>query len=368
MLFNCLVTKTHSASIRYPHEDSVMITAGHVVWQILNAASAHLNLLEVQYLRQSFPPKSKFSTDQIPDLAERVIIVTGGNVGIGKETVKALLEHNAKVYMASRNKEKAEAAIKELKIATGKEAIFLELDLSNLLSVMKAAEEFMGKEQELHVLFNNAGVMTPPRELVTADGYDLQFGTNVIGHFLFTELLMPALIAGKDTSPDKHARVITTSSAGAYPGSLHWDTFKDDPARRKMTTYSLYYQSKFANVVVARQVAKRYADKGIVSLSCNPGQIYTELWRYTPNMLLRLVRLVLYPAPMGALTQLVQCQKCWTTTASSSFLGQGWVSVERQHMTTCLASACGIGFRKKSRGSEGAIEVSDSYIHLSRYL
>lgn len=105
--------------------------------------------------------------------------------------------------------------------------------------------------------------MTPPRELVTADGYDLQFGTNVIGtfaflkyasvlnsqvvqgHFLFTELLMPALIAGKDTSPDKHARVITTSSAGAYPGSLHWDTFKDDPARRKMTTYSLYYQSKF---------------------------------------------------------------------------------------------------------------------------
>jgi len=129
--------------------------------------------------------------------------LVGGNVGIGKETIKALLEHNAKVYMASRSKEKADAAISELKAQTGKEAIFLELDLSSLASVRKAAEEYLSKEHELHVLFNNAGVMWPPTELLTADGYDLQFGTNVLGeppynhtraHQLNTFLSRPLLL------------------------------------------------------------------------------------------------------------------------------------------------------------------------------
>ncbi|KAH9920280.1 NAD(P)-binding protein [Fomitopsis serialis] len=255
-------------------------------------------------LAQAFPPKSAFTPEQMPDLTGRVVIVTGGNVGIGKETIKALLEHNAKVYMASRSKEKADAAIKELVQQTGKEAIFLELDLSSLASVRKSAEEFMSKEKELHILFNNAGVMWPPRELLTADGYDLQFGTNVLGHFLFTKLLIPALVAGKDTSPDHHARVVTTSSSAAYGYTLNFDAFRDSPARRRMITTTLYSQSKFGNVVVAREFAKRYADQGIVSTSCNPGNIQTELQRYAPTILRKIMNLVLYDAPYGALTQL----------------------------------------------------------------
>ncbi|OBZ71335.1 hypothetical protein A0H81_08860 [Grifola frondosa] len=253
---------------------------------------------------QSFPPKSKFSTDQIPDLTGRVIIVTGGNTGVGKETIKALLEHNAKVYMASRSKNKADAAIAELKTLTGKEAIFLELDLSSLASVRKAANEFLSKEKELHVLFNNAGVMWPPMDMLTVDGYDLQFGTNVLGHFFFTELLIPALIAGKETSPDHHARVITTSSSGAYMYTINWDTFRDGPARRKLSSQQLYYQSKFANVVVAREVAKRYADQGIISMSCHPGNLQTDLQRYVPAVVRAVLNIMLYPAHMGALTQL----------------------------------------------------------------
>ena len=86
--------------------------------------------------------------------------------------------------------------------------------------------------------------MWPPRELLTKDGYDLQWGTNVLGHFYFTELLIPVLVAGAKTSPDGHARVITTSSSGAYAETLHFDTFKEGPARKKMTTEQLYYQSK----------------------------------------------------------------------------------------------------------------------------
>ncbi|KAF9805012.1 hypothetical protein IEO21_09228 [Rhodonia placenta] len=264
---------------------------------------------EFQYLiavvAQLFPPKSKFTTDQIPDLSGKVAIVTGGNVGIGYETIKALLEHNAKVYMASRSQEKADAAIRKLKEETGKEALFLELDLGNLAAVRKAAEVFMSKESELHILFNNAGVMWCPVGELTANGYDLQFGTNVVGHFFFTELLMPALLAGKETSPDHHTRIITTASSAAYLYTLNWDAFKDGPERRKVSTENLYNQSKFANVVVARQIAKRYADKGVISISLNPGGIDTELQRYVPGTKRNMMRkLILNPVPMGALTQL----------------------------------------------------------------
>jgi len=255
-------------------------------------------------LNQSFPPKAKFTTDQIPDLTGRVVIVTGGNVGVGKETIKALLEHNAKVYMASRSKEKAEAAIADLKKATGKEAVFLELDLGSLASVRQAAAEFMSKEHELHILFNNAGVMAPPREWLTVDGYDLQFGTNVVGHFLFTKLLIPALVAGKETSPDKHTRVIHTSSSAAYFYTINWDALKDGPERKKLKPFTLYSQSKFGNVVVAREFAKRYAPEGIVSMSCNPGNLKTELGRHAPALQRKLTDYLIYPAPYGALTQL----------------------------------------------------------------
>ncbi|KAH8082451.1 NAD-P-binding protein [Cristinia sonorae] len=254
---------------------------------------------------QTFPPKSKFSVDQIPDLSGRVFIVTGGNAGVGYETTKALLEHNGKVYMASRDKTRVQTAVASLKEATGKEAIFLELDLSSLESVRKAAQEFLSKEKELHVLFNNAGVMMPPIDRLTTEGYDLQFGTNVLGHYYFTELLIPALLAGKETSPDGHARVITTSSSGSYMGPLLWDTFTDGPVRRKTSPDNLYFSSKLGNAIVARQVAQRYGDKGIISISCNPGNLKSDLQRYmSPFGRWILYTFILYPASNGALTQL----------------------------------------------------------------
>ncbi|RPD56662.1 NAD(P)-binding protein [Lentinus tigrinus ALCF2SS1-7] len=247
---------------------------------------------------QQFPSKSKFSVDQIPDLSGRVVIVTGGNSGIGYETVKVLLQRNAKVYLAARSRSKAEAAISSLKDITGKEATFLELDLASLRSVKNAAEKFLSNEHELHILFNNA--------YTTADGYDLQFGTNVIGHWYFTELLMPTLLEGVKTSPEHHARIVTTSSGGAYMSTLHWDTFKDGPARRKKTTEDLYYQSKFGNAVVAHQIAKRYSDRGIVSIAVNPGSIRTDLQRNVSKIGRAIMNAtILYPTSCGALTQLL---------------------------------------------------------------
>ena len=180
-----------------------------------------------------------------------------------------MLKHNAKVYLAARSQEKATAAIASLREETGREAIFLQLDLASLVSVKAAAQEFLSKEPELHVLFCNAcasrpdllsanrfktysglgfhvrsGVMWPAVDLLTADGYDLQFGTNVLGHFYLTELLMPVLRAGAKTAPGGRARVVTTSSSGAYLGVLDYATFKDTPERKKVSKEALYYQSK----------------------------------------------------------------------------------------------------------------------------
>ncbi|KAJ2919177.1 hypothetical protein MD484_g1196, partial [Candolleomyces efflorescens] len=256
--------------------------------------------------RESFPPKATFSVDDIPDLSGKVIIVTGANTGVGKETAKALLNHNAKVYIATRNREKTESAIQDLKTETGKEAIFLKLDLASLKSVKAAAEEFLSKETDLHVLFNNAGVMVPPIADLTTDGYDLQFGTNTLGHFYFTKLLLPALLKGAKSSSDGTARVVnTSSSASMFTSKINFDTLKDTRARRKTSPNTLYAQSKLGNAIFAKELARRYGDQGIVSTGLNPGNLTSELQRHMGPIEGRLVRaLLLHPTPMGALTQL----------------------------------------------------------------
>ncbi|KAG6848515.1 hypothetical protein H0H93_016401, partial [Arthromyces matolae] len=247
----------------------------------------------VSLLKESFPPKPKFSVDDIPDLTGRIIIVTGGNTGIGKETVKALLSHNAKVYMAARSKEKAEAAIQELKETTGKEAIFLPLDLADLPTIKASAEEFL------------RGVMTPPMDQLTKQGYDLQFGTNTLGHIYFTKLLLPALFAGAESSHDGKARVVnTSSSAHLLASGLDFTTLKDGRNRRKMSATSLYSQSKFGNVVFSNELARRYGDKGIVSVALNPGNLQSDLQRHLSSAEKAVVSLILHPTARGALTQL----------------------------------------------------------------
>ncbi|KAI9437373.1 NAD(P)-binding protein [Lactarius psammicola] len=256
-------------------------------------------------LQQSFPPKPTWGVDDIPDLTGKVIIVTGGNAGVGKETVKQLLAHNAKVYLAARSAQKANEAIAELKNETGKEAIFLQLDLSDIPAVRKSAQEFLSKESQLHVLVNNAGVMMSPKEQVTAQKFDMQFGTNVIGHWLFTVLLLPVLFAATDASPShEKARVVTVSSSSNYlTNSLDFDGIADGPERTQYSELELYNKSKFGNVVIARELARRYGDK-IVSTSLNPGNIRTDLLRHQPGWRNPLVYWLTYPVSYGALTQL----------------------------------------------------------------
>ncbi|TFK40853.1 hypothetical protein BDQ12DRAFT_680150 [Crucibulum laeve] len=256
-------------------------------------------------LSEMYPPKSKFAVEDIPDLSGKIMIVTGANTGIGKETVKALLQHDAKIYMACRTRSKAEDAIRDLMEQTGKEAHFLQLDLADLKSIKAAAEEFQSKEKELHVLFNNAGVMMAPTDQLTAQGYDLQFGTNNLGHFYFTKLLLPTLLSTAENNPPGTVRIVNTSSFAHRLGNLDFNTFKDGPARRKKSPMYYYNQSKFGNVVFANELARRYGDKGIVSTSLHPGSLRSDLQRHMPRLQKFLVDIILlYPVHFGPLTQL----------------------------------------------------------------
>ncbi|KAJ7176761.1 NAD(P)-binding protein [Mycena filopes] len=281
------------------------------------------------FIHQSyFCGRPTWSEQAIPDLSGQVVIVTGGNAGLGKETVRALLQHNAKVYMACRSRVKADAAISELLLLTGKEAIFLELDLSSLSSVKTATETFLSEETELHILYNNAGIMVPPVELATVDGYDLTFGTNVLGHFYLTKLLLPALLTAAASNPGT-GRVVNLTSVAHYVAVPNYHTLKDGPARRKAHPGDMYCQSKWANAVFSAELARRYGDEGIVSVAVNPGNLRTNLDQHAFGIVYLAVKmLMIWPVEWGVLGQL------WAGTSPEAALLNGkyiapWAQVGR---------------------------------------
>ncbi|KAJ7112766.1 NAD-P-binding protein [Mycena crocata] len=252
---------------------------------------------------------------EVPDLSGKVItLVTGANTGIGYETVKQLLLKNAKVYLAARSPEKAAAAIKKLEQETKKTAIFIQLDLADLISVRNAANSYLAQESRLDILLNNGGVMIPPTDQLTAQNHDLQFGTNVIGHFFLTELLLPALIKSHEVA-GAPARVIHTSSIGhtMAPGSgLASATLRGGPERDAWLkkawgvtrSLKLYGQSKIGNIVISNYFARTHSPDVLVSCAVHPGPIRTELGRELGSLYQRVAHLFMYPTPMGAFTQL----------------------------------------------------------------
>ncbi|KZV88344.1 NAD(P)-binding protein [Exidia glandulosa HHB12029] len=258
--------------------------------------------------REIFPPStSSWTVNNMPDLTGRVYIVTGGNTGIGKETVKALLQKGGKVYMASRSETRAQNAIADLEQATGRTAIFLKLDLADFASIRQAAEAFMLRESQLNTVFNNAGIAWAPMDDLTVQGYDMAFGTNVLGHFYFTKLLLPVLFQTYESNPSDKPRIVVTSAAmyKVFP-KIDYATLRDGEERRKLSLNSLYAQSKFGNILVANELARRYGDK-IVTTSLHPGVFKSELQRNVPWFLSHppLTWLIKWsPLSMGGITQL----------------------------------------------------------------
>ncbi|MCJ1467214.1 hypothetical protein MMC07_005837 [Pseudocyphellaria aurata] len=213
--------------------------------------------------------------EDIPDLGGKVILVTGGNTGLGRETVVQLARHNpSHIYLAARTPSKGEAAVREIAQAVPSATVtFLHLDLSSFGSIAAAVRQFTAASSRLDVLVNNAGIMaTSPG--TTDDGYELQFGTNYMGHALLTKLLLPTLLSTAETG-ESDVRIINVSSAGhilAPRAGILFDKSQLDA----QGTWARYGQSKLANILFTRELASRYP--GITSVAVHPGLIQTDLY------------------------------------------------------------------------------------------
>lgn len=164
------------------------------------------------------------------------------------------------------------------------------------------------------------GVMNTPAGQLTADGIDLQFGVNVVGHYLFTKRLVPLLEAGAAASEGGKSHVVhTSSSAMMFTKGIKLDAMKDATALKKLGSTELYLESKFANIVLSNEFAKRYGDKGIMSNSVNPGNLNTDLQRHTPRLFMMLFGWIFSPAPFGALTPLYAALSSDTTHLNGKY-------------------------------------------------
>ncbi|TNY34959.1 oxidoreductase [Thermomonospora catenispora] len=208
----------------------------------------------------------------IPDLTGRRAIVTGANSGLGYRTALELARHGATVILACRSAERGEAALARLRAEVpSADAALGSLDLADLSSVRAFAEK--QTDRPLDILVNNAGVMAVPRR-TTADGFELQFGTNHLGHFALTGLLLPALLAAP--SP----RVVTVSSMLAWPGRIDFDDLQGERRYRRWRAYS---QSKLANLLFAVELHRR-ASGALASMAAHPGYAATNLQLVGPRM------------------------------------------------------------------------------------
>lgn len=198
-----------------------------------------------------------------------------GNTGLGKESVLELAKHNPKeIFLAARTQSKAEAAIEDIKKEVPNAAVtYLHLDLTDFASIETAAKTFQSKSDRLDILLNNAGIMAVPYSK-TAQGYEIQFGTNHMGHALLTKLLLPTLTKTAEV-PGSDVRIINLSSAGhqlAPSGGIIYDQDKLET----YNTWGRYGQSKLANILHARILAKQYPQ--ITSAAVHPGVILTDLY------------------------------------------------------------------------------------------
>jgi NAD(P)-dependent dehydrogenase (short-subunit alcohol dehydrogenase family) len=212
-------------------------------------------------------------------LSDKVILITGGNSGVGLETAKALHATGATIYITARTSEKLEKAINDIKSwpeAESEAPVYgIELRLDSFSSVRAAAKTFLEKSDKLNVLVLNAGVMATP-EGRTEDGFETQFGTNHLGHFLLFHQLKPALLTA--STRFFQSRVISLTSKAHRMGDVRFDDFNSE--NESYNPWVAYAQSKTANIYFATELERRYGSRGVHGLAVHPGSILTNLTRY----------------------------------------------------------------------------------------
>jgi NAD(P)-dependent dehydrogenase (short-subunit alcohol dehydrogenase family) len=243
---------------------------------------------------------TKWTTADIPDQTGRVAVITGANTGLGYETAGALAAKGAHVVLAVRNLEKGKAAADLISRRTpGADVELQELDLTSLDSVRAAADELRAKHDRIDLLINNAGVMMTPKA-TTKDGFELQFGTNHLGHFALTNLLLDRVVAAPGS------RVVTVSSVGHRfaRGGIRFDDLQSE---RDYSRIRAYGQSKLANLLFTYELQRRLQGTDTIAVAAHPGGSDTELSRNLPNALqfaLPALRPLFQSAEMGALPSL----------------------------------------------------------------
>lgn len=210
------------------------------------------------------------------DLTGKTAFITGGYSGLGQETARAMAARGARVIIAGRDIGKADAAAQEIRAAVpGAQVETIACDLASLASVRACGEEARGRFDSIDLLINNAGVMACPQGQ-TADGFEMQFGTNHLGHFVLTKELMP--LVEKAAAQGSDARIVNLSSRGHHIDRVHFD----DPGfeRREYQKWLSYGQSKTANILFSVGLQSRFGHKGITAVAVHPGGIQTNLGRH----------------------------------------------------------------------------------------
>jgi len=220
---------------------------------------------------------AKWTAADVPDQSGRVAVVTGANSGIGYEAAAVLAGKGARVVVAVRNLDKGKDAIDKIaRSHPGADVTLQELDLSSLASVRSAADDLRAAYPRIDLLINNAGVMYPPKQL-TADGFELQFGTNHLGAFALTGLLLENLL------PVEGSRVVAVASiAHTIQAAIHFDDLQWE---RKYNRVAAYGQSKLANLMFTYELNRRLAarDANTIAVAAHPGISNTELMRHVPG-------------------------------------------------------------------------------------
>jgi NAD(P)-dependent dehydrogenase (short-subunit alcohol dehydrogenase family) len=245
----------------------------------------------------------RWTAADIPDQSGRTAIVTGANSGLGLATARELARAGAAVTLACRNVGKGEEAAGRIRAVVPNAALeVVPLDLADLESVRDFAAQATGARQRLDLLINNAGIMAAPRRLTT-DGFESQFGTNHLGHFALTGLLLPVLL--RSAAP----RVVTVSSTLHRRGTMNFDDLQGE---RKYSRWGAYGQSKLANLMFCFELQRRAtaADTALLSLAAHPGYAATNLQFAAPDRFYEKAymwignRLFAQSADMGALPTL----------------------------------------------------------------
>jgi retinol dehydrogenase 12 len=229
------------------------------------------------------------------DLSGRTFLVTGGNTGIGLATASSLAARGGRVHVACRSREKGEAAVAGIVAATGNDAVsFLPLDLADLASVRAAAQSYLATGEPLHVLINNAGVAG--RQGLTADGFELTFGVNHLGHFAFTMALLGCLT-------DSGARIVTVASDSHYQAKgVDFEVLRR--RGRGIAGTQQYAVSKLCNVLFSQELARRMEGTGVTSYALHPGVVASDIWRRVPWPVRPLLTRRMLTTEQGARTSL----------------------------------------------------------------